>query len=319
MHETRYDVISLGRLAIDLYANEVGVELSKVKNFSIYAGGCPTNVAVGTSRLGLRVAMASRIGVDGLSDGLVNFLEEEGVDTQFVARDEDHLTGLAFLSILPPDTFPLVYYRPDPADIHLTRDDIASMTFDQTRVLFTAGTRFSAEPSRSATLTAMEWARAAGTEVILDLDLRPTLWEDLRVFGVNLRSSLVLVDVAIGTEEEIIAAADEPTVEAAVPILLEKVHKAVAVKRGQDGSEIYTKDGSCHHAEPFTVEVLNVLGAGDAWASGFIYGYLNDWPWQKCARLGNATGAIVVTRHACANDMPAHDEAMAFIEQQGGF
>jgi 5-dehydro-2-deoxygluconokinase len=285
----------------------------------VYAGGCPANAAVGTSRLGLRVAMASRIGVDGLSDGLIEFLQAEGVDTQYVARDAEHLTGLAFLSILPPATFPLVYYRPDPADIHMTLDDIAPIPFEATRALFLAGTRFSGEPARSTALTAMDRARSAGADVILDLDKRPTLWRDLRTFGVNLRAALPLVDIAIGTEDEIMAAADKPSVDAAVPELLEAVHKAVAVKRGQDGSEVYTKDGAVHRAKPFTVEVLNVLGAGDAWASGFMYGYLNDWEWQKCARFGNATGAIIVTRHACANDMPTLDEVTSFIEKQGGF
>lgn len=319
MPERTYDIISLGRLAIDLYADEVGVELSKVKHFSVYAGGCPTNVAVGTSRLGLRVAMASRIGVDGLSDGLIDFLAQEGVETKYVARDKEHLTGLAFLSIIPPDTFPLVYYRPDPADIHLSLDDIEPIPFDQTRVLFVAGSRFSAEPSKSTTLTAMERARDGGADVIIDIDKRATLWKDLRTFGVNIRNALSLVDIAIGTEDEITAAADKPTVEEAVPVLLERVHKAVAVKRGQDGSEVHTKDGKVHRAKPFTVDVLNVLGAGDAWASGFMYGYLNGWEWTKCARFGNATGAIIVTRHACANDMPKHAEVTKFIEEQGGF
>lgn len=319
MPERTYDIISLGRLAIDLYADEVGVELAKVKHFSVYAGGCPTNVAVGTSRLGLRVAMASRIGVDGLSDGLVDFLDAEGVDTQYVVRDAEHLTGLAFLSILPPDTFPLVYYRPDPADIHMTLDDVAPVPFDATRVLFVAGSRFSAEPARSTALVAMERARSGGAEVVLDIDKRATLWKDLRTFGVNMRGALPLVDIAIGTEDEITAAADQPTVDKAVPVLLERVTKAVAVKRGQDGSEVHTKDGAVHRAKPFAVDVLNVLGAGDAWASGFLYGYLSGWDWQKCARFGNATGAIVVTRHACANDMATQDEVTAFVEEQGGF
>ncbi|MEX0600245.1 MAG: PfkB family carbohydrate kinase, partial [Rhodothermales bacterium] len=226
--------------------------------------------------------------------------------------------GLAFLSILPPDTFPLVYYRPVPADIYMTLDDIAPVPFDQTRVLFVAGSRFSAEPSRSTAITAMERAREGGAEVILDIDLRATLWKDIRTFGVNMRTALPLVDIAIGTEDEITGAADAETVEEAVPILLERVHKAVAVKRGQDGSEVHTKDGTVHHAKPFTVDVLNVLGAGDSWASGFIYGYLNGWDWGKSARFGNATGAIVVTRHACANDMATLQEANAFIEEQGG-
>ncbi len=319
MSERTFDVVSLGRLAIDLYADEIGVELSRVRHFSVYAGGCPANFATGAARLGLRVAMASRIGADGLSDGLVEFLTKEGVDTRYVARDPERLTGLAFLSILPPDTFPLVYYRPDPADMHMTPEDIASIAFGQAKALFVAGTRFSGEPARSAALDAMKRARAAGAEIILDIDKRPTLWADLDAFGSHLRNALPLVDIAIGTEDEITAAADRPSVEEAVPVLLDLVQRAVAVKHGQDGSEVYAKDGGVHSAAPFSVEALNVLGAGDAWAAGFVYAYLQGWAWEKCARFGNATGAIVVTRHACANDMPTREEAASFIEEQGGF
>ncbi len=319
MSERTFDVISLGRLAIDLYADEIGVELSRVRHFSVYAGGCPTNFATGAARLGLRVAMASRIGTDGLSDGLVDFLTKEGIDTRYIVRDSEHLTGLAFLSILPPDTFPLVYYRPDPADMHMTAEDIAPIAFDDANALFVAGTRFSGEPARSATLDAMKRARAAGAEIILDIDRRPTLWADLDAFGSHLRNALPLVDIAIGTEDEITAAADRPSVEEAVPVLLDLVQRAVAVKRGQNGSEVYAKDGGVHRASPFSVEVLNVLGAGDAWAAGFVYAFLQGWTWEKCARFGNATGAIIVTRHACANDMPKYDEVTCFIEDKGGF
>ncbi len=318
MTDKQYDVISLGRLAVDLYADEIGVPLADVQHFSVYAGGCPTNFSVGTRRLGLRVALMSRIGTDGLSDGLIKFLQNEGIDTGYIIRDDAHLTGLAFLSILPPDTFPLVYYRPDAADMHMTLDDIAPLPIEQSRVLFTAGTRFSAEPARTTTLAAMQRAQEADVPVILDLDKRPALWQDLRTYGLNMRTALPYVDIAIGTEDEIMAAADKPDVEAAVDVLLAKTRVAVAVKRGQAGSEVHTKDGKVHHAKPFTVDVLNVLGAGDAWASGFTYGYLSGWDWATCARFGNATGAIIVTRHACANDMPTLDEVNAFIKSQGG-
>lgn len=319
VQERRFDVISMGRLAVDLYANEIGVSLAEVKSFNVYVGGCSTNIAVGTRRLGLKVAMFSRVGVDGLSDGLVNFLNAEGINTDFVSRDQTHLTGLAFLSIVPPETFPLVYYRPDPADLYLTLNELNTVAVEDTRVLLVTGTGLSADPSRSTTMIAMQRAKAAGTTVIIDLDLRKTLWADLRTYGINMRGALPLVDIVIGTEEEIKAAADQPDVESAVAVLIKQVSTAVAVKRGQAGSEIFTPDGAVHQAKPFTVEVLNVLGAGDAWASGFIYGYLNGWEWSKCARFGNATGAIIVTRHACANDMPFHADVMAFINQQGGF
>lgn len=318
MSDRTFDVVSLGRLAVDLYADEIGVELAQVRHFSVYAGGCPANFAVGAARLGLRVAMASRIGADGLSDGLVEFLTQEGVDVRYVERDPERLTGLAFLSILPPDTFPLVYYRPDPADMHMTPEDIARIDFGQARALFVAGTRFSGEPARSAALAAMERARAAGTRVVLDIDRRPTLWRHPDAFGKHLREALSLADVAMGTEEEIMAAADRSSVEEAAPVLLDLVGQAVAVKRGADGAEVRDKDGTVHRARPFPVETLNVLGAGDAWAAGFVYAWLQGQPWERCARFGNAVGAIVVTRHACANDMPTREEVTSFVERQGG-
>ncbi len=317
--EHRFDVLCVGRLAADLYASQIGVELPKVKQFNIYVGGCPANVVVGTRRLGLRTAMLSRVGTDGIADGLVNFLKDEGINTDSVARDASHLTGLAFLSILPPDTFPLVYYRADPADLYLNLDDIAQAPIEQSRALFVSGTCFSADPSRGTVLAAMERSRASGNKVILDIDLRKTLWKDLRAFGVNMRSAARLSHIIIGTEDEIASAADSADIDSSVKVLLGLGVEAVAVKRGGAGAEVFTPDGKVHRARPFKVDILNVLGAGDAWASGFIYGYLHDWDWEKCARFGNATGAIIVTRHACANDMPTFDEAMALVNAQGGF
>jgi len=314
-----FDVLSMGRLAVDLYANEIGYELRQVKSFSVYAGGCPANIAVGTRRLGLQVAMSSRVGTDGLSDGLVDFMNAEGINTECVSRDSQHLPGLAFLSILPPETFPLVYFRPDPADIYLSLADIQNAPIEDSRILLVAGTNFYRDPSRTTVLAAMERARRAGTTVVVDLDLRKTLWPDLRTYGVNIRSALPLADIIIGTEDEVTAAAGEPEIDAAIPVMLHYAKVALAVKRGQQGSEVYTPDGNIYRGRPFKVEVLNVLGAGDAWASGFMFGFLSGWDWTKCARFGNATGAIIVTRHACANDMPTHQEVMDFINSQGGF
>ncbi|MDZ4763163.1 MAG: 5-dehydro-2-deoxygluconokinase [Chloroflexota bacterium] len=316
-----FDLLSIGRLAVDLYASEgqIGKPLAAVQQFNVYAGGCPTNVVVGTRRLGLRTGMISRVGTDGLSDGLIDFLNAEGIDTRWVARDAEHRTGLAFLSIVPPDTFPLTYYRSDPADLYLSLDDIASAPLEDTRLLFAAGTNFNADPSRTTTLAAMERAKAAGAKVAFDIDLRRGLWRDLRAFGVAMRSALPHADIVIGTEEEIAAASGSDDITASVARLLAHGAEAVAVKRGGRGADIFTGNGHIHAAKPFTVAVLNTLGAGDAWASGFLYGYLHDWTWEKCARFGNATGAIIVTRLACANDMPTYDETLAFIDSQGGW
>lgn len=313
-----FDVLSVGRLAADLYATQVGVPLAAVRQFNLYVGGCPANVAVGTRRLGLRTAMLSRVSTDGLAQNLLEFMRAEGVNIDAVAADPDHLTGLAFLSIIPPETFPLVYYRPDPADLHLSLEDARRAPIAESRVLFVAGTNFSGDPSRTAVLWAMEQARLANRKVVLDIDLRKALWPNLELFGVTLRTAARLAHIVIGTEDEVTGAAGVPGVERAVEILLGLGAETVAVKRGSAGAEVHTADGTVIRGQPFRVEVLNVLGAGDAWASGFLYGYLNGWDWTRCIRFGNATGAIIVTRHACANDMPTLAEVQTFIDSQGG-
>jgi 5-dehydro-2-deoxygluconokinase len=199
-----------------------------------------------------------------------------------------------------------------------------------------AGTNLSREPSRSATLFAAERAREAGARVVLDLDFRPDQWHDARAFGVAVRSALRLVDVALGTVDEVNAAvlADPQDVrvehsqvsdtrvggdvEAAVGRLLELGPAAVVEKRGEQGARVWTADGGAAEVDGFPVEVQNILGAGDAFAAGFLYGFVNGWDWHRSARLGNACGAIVVTKHGCANFMPSLEEAMAFAEQHGG-
>ncbi|MCC7359204.1 MAG: 5-dehydro-2-deoxygluconokinase [Anaerolineales bacterium] len=318
--DKRLDLVSMGRCGVDLYSNDIGRPLREARSFNAYVGGCPTNVAVGTRRLGLRSALLTRIGAEPLGDFIVNFLQQEGVDLSAVVRDPLHLSGLVILGIEPPDRFPLTFYREQCADIHLSLDDLAAAPLEDTHLLFVSGTGFSRQPSAAATAAAVERAQAAGAQVMLDLDYRPTLWDDPRAFGPTLRRQVAAADLVVGTEEEIMAAAGEPDVEAAVARLLAvgRHLRALVVKRGQRGSTVFA-DGQRLDAAPFSVQVLNVLGAGDAYVSGFLYGVRHDWDWQRCARFGNATGAIVVTRHACANAMPSENEALTFVAQGGGF
>ena len=318
--DKRFDLVSIGRCGVDLYSNDIGRPLREAKSFSSYVGGCPTNVAVGTRRLGLRSALLTRIGAEPMGDFIVNFLEQEGVDLSAVVRDPAHLSGLVILGIEPPDRFPLTFYREQCADIHLSLDDVAAAPLDDTHLVFVSGTGFSRQPSAAATIAAMERAQAAGAQVMLDLDYRPTLWDDPRAFGPTLRRQVAAADLVVGTEEEIMAAASEHDIEAAIARLLAvgRHLRALVVKRGQRGSTVFA-EGQRIDAAPFSVQVLNVLGAGDAYVSGFLYGVRHGWDWQRCARFGNATGAIVVTRHACANDMPYENEALTFVAQGGGF
>lgn len=314
-----YDILCMGRCSIDLYSNDVGAAFEDITSFAALVGGCPTNISVGTRRLGLKSALLTGVGDDLVGSFIKRFLEREGVETGFIPTKSGRRTPAVLLGIQPPDKFPLIFYRDNNADIQLGFDDVDRAPVTDCRLLLISGTGLSGEPSRSATQYAAEKAATAGVDVILDIDYRPDQWHDARAFGMSVRVTLPLCDIAIGTQDEIMAATNAPDPEAAVQRLLAGVRKAVVFKRGGDGCSIYTKAGDSIHVPPFKVDVLNVLGAGDAFASGFIYGYLQGWDWYKAGRMGNATGALVVTRQGCANDMPTQPEALALIESQGGF
>src|SRR2546421_2977644 len=198
-----YDLIAMGRSSIDLYSNDIGAPFEEITSFAAYVGGCPTNISVGTRRLGLRPALLTAVGDDQVGNFILHFLQREGVETRFVSRKPGRRSSAVVLGIEPPDRFPLTYYRDNCADIELTIGDVLAAPIDDSHVLLISGTGLSKEPSRSATLFAAEVARQAGTTVALDIDFRPDQWHDHRAFGVTLRSALHLVDLVIGTEDEI--------------------------------------------------------------------------------------------------------------------
>ena len=332
-----YDILSIGRSSLDLYANDIGAAFPDIKSFGAFVGGCPTNISVGVQRLGLQAALLTAVGEDPVGEFLLKFLKDEGVEIQFILHKPGYRTSAVVLGIEPPDRFPLIYYRDNCADIELTIDDVLAAPIAESRAVLISGTGLSKEPSRSATLYAAEQAQALGKHVFLDLDFRADQWHDPRAFGIVMRSALRYIDIAIGTEEEIKAATltnlsqltiehsqiSNPTIEGdmalAIETLLSAGPDALIVKRGIEGADVHLTNGEIIHAEPFPVEVYNTLGAGDAFASGFIYGHLSGWSWEKSARLGNATGAIVVTRHGCANFMPTMLEVDEFVAERGGW
>ena len=333
-----FDLITMGRSSIDLYANDIGVPFEEIESFAAYVGGSPTNIAVGARRLGLEVALLTAVGDDKVGDFILKFLRDEGVETRYIPRKPGTRSSAVVLGIEPPDRFPLVYYRDNAADIQLTIDDVLAAPIAASRALEISGTGLSREPSRSATFFAAEQARRAGKTVYLDLDFRADQWHDPRAFGVTVRALLPLVDIAIGTEEEFNAAmVQDPgdivirdqqisapqirgDIDANIAGILSLPNgpEALVVKRGARGATIRLRDGETIEAPGFPVEVHNVLGAGDAFAAGFIYGCTKGWDYYRSARLGNACGAIVVTRHGCANFMGYEDEVLAFVEARGG-
>lgn len=332
-----YDLLTMGRSSIDLYSNDLGAPFVEIKSFGAFVGGSPTNIAVGAQRLGLQTALLTAVGEDPVGDFILHFLEREGVDTRYIPRKPGRRSSAVILGIEPPDRFPLVFYRDNAADIQLEVDDAERAPLARSRAFEFAGTNLSREPSRSATLFAAERARQAGAAVYMDLDFRADQWHDARAFGVAVRGALRLVDVALGTEEEIKAATlQDPAAVAvrhsqvsapevagevgpAVDALLGLGLPALVVKLGARGSRVHLAAGEVIEATPFPVDVVNVLGAGDAFASGLIYGRLKGWDWHRSARMANACGAIVVTRQGVANFMPYEAEALEFVERRGGF
>jgi 5-dehydro-2-deoxygluconokinase len=336
-----YDVIAMGRSSIDLYSNDIGAPFVDITSFAAYVGGCPTNISVGTRRLGLRSALLTAVGDDQVGEFILHFLHNEGVETRFIPHKQGRRSSAVVLGIEPPDRFPLTYYRDNCADIELTIDDVLATPIAGSHALLISGTGLSKEPSRSATLFAAETAHRVGRQVMLDIDFRPDQWHDPRAFGVTLRSALRLVDVVVGTEDEINAVMlTDPSqislthsqvsdarvsgdINAAIRALLDLGPRVLAHKRGAAGSTVHlvlNGDGVTQIEAPgFPVKVENILGAGDAFASGFLYGLVNGWDWYRTARLANACGAILVTKHGCANFMPTYEEVMTFIQNHGGF
>jgi 5-dehydro-2-deoxygluconokinase len=321
---------------MDLYSNDVGAAFVDIKSFAAYVGGSPANMSVGCRRLGLNSALLTAFGEDPVGDFIAHFLNKEGVNIRFSPRKPGRRTAAVILGIEPPDKFPLVFYRENCADSALDIDDVLAAPIAESRVFQFAGTNLNKEPSRSATLTAAELARKAGTTVVLDLDFRPDQWHDPRAYGIAVRSALSCVDLILGTEDEINAAllTDPQSILLThsqisdarvtgntaehVRTLMEYGPHVVLEKRGRCGCRIHQRDCAAEDVPGFPVTVQNILGAGDAFGAGFLYGYVKGWDLRKAARLGNACGAIVVTRHGCSVSMPSWEEVMAFADERGG-
>lgn len=313
-----YDVLAMGRSSIDLYAHQIGVPITAVESFDAYVGGCATNISVGTHRLGLRSALLTAVGDDQVGEFVLAFLAREGVDVRFVPRKEGRRTSAVILTIRPPDSFPLTFYREGCADRELTCEDVRAAPIEQSAIVVLTGTGLSHEPARAATLFAAERAAAAGAEVLVDLDYRPDQWAARTEYSGLVRRLLDRAGLVVGTEEEAMAAADDDDLARAVATLL-AYGRTLVVKRGAGGAVIHRPGAEPRHVPAFRVDVLNVLGAGDAFASGLVCGLRRGWPIERAVRMGNAAGAIIVTRHGCANFMPTDNELESFVRDHGGW
>jgi 5-dehydro-2-deoxygluconokinase len=325
------DVICVGRAAVDLYGEQIGGRLEDMQSFAKYLGGSPANTAVGGARLGLSCAMLSRVGDEHNGRFVRETLAAEGVDVSHLHTDASRLTALVFLGIRDRETFPLVFYRQQCADMALCEDDVDDDFIASARALLISGTHLSQPGTRAACLKAMRAARAAGTQVVLDIDYRPVLW-GLTAPGLGekryvasepvsaqLQAVLPLCDLIVGTEEEIRIAGGRDDARAALERIRAQAAAALIVmKRGPMGCVAFAGDipeqvDDGVQGPGFPVEVFNVLGAGDAFMAGLLRGWVRGEPLPTALRYANACGAIVVSRHGCAPAMASWAELAHFL------
>ncbi|MGQ0332927.1 bifunctional 5-dehydro-2-deoxygluconokinase/5-dehydro-2-deoxyphosphogluconate aldolase [Halomonas elongata] len=326
MNDTKtLDLICLGRAAVDLYGDQVGSRLEDMSSFAKYLGGSSGNIAYGTARMGLKSAMLTRVGDEHMGRFVREELARGGVDTSHVVTDEKRLTGLVILGIKDCDTFPLIFYRHDCADMAVDSADFTPEFIGSSHALLITGTHFSTEQTYATSKTAIEYAKAAGTKVILDIDYRPVLWGltslgdgETRFVsndGVSrhLQSILPDLDLIVGTEEEVHIAGGSTDTIAALKTIREITDATIVLKLGAQGCTVL--DGAIPDSEAafethtgVRVDVLNVLGAGDAFISGFLRGWLRGESHASSCAYANACGALVVSRHGCAPAIPSAEE-----------
>jgi len=325
------DVITIGRASVDLYGQQIGTRLEDIGSFAKSVGGCPANIAVGTARLGLRSALLTRVGAEQMGGFIKEQLARDGVETRGIVTDEHRLTALVLLAVEAEGVSPMIFYRTDCADMALEEADIDESFVASARAIVVTGTHFSTANAAAAQKKAIRLARAHGGKVVFDIDYRPNLWglaghaagferyvASDRVTR-EYQSVLPDTDLVVGTEEEIAIAAGTSDLPSALRTIRRLTAATIVLKRGAMGCIVY--DGPIPGdleqgivGKGFPIEVYNVLGAGDAFMSGFLRGWLKGEPHATSATWANACGAFAVSRLLCAPEYPTWQELSFFLE-----
>ena len=304
---TSPDVLAIGRLGVDIYPLQDGVGLEKVETFGKYLGGTAANVSVAVARYGHDSALVSRVGDDPFGRYLLGELTRLGVDNRYVATDPTLSTPVTFCEIFPPDDFPLYFYRePKAPDMNVDAAQIDLDAVRAARILWFTTTGLSEEPSREAHHAALA-ARERRTHTILDLDYRPMFWEDPALATEQIGQVLDQVTVAVGNREECQVAVGETEPQRAADALLERGVELAIVKQGPRGVLAKTRD-EVVEVPVHAVDVINGLGAGDAFGGALCHGLLEGWSIERTLRFANVAGAIVASRRECSTAMSTADE-----------
>jgi 5-dehydro-2-deoxygluconokinase len=327
----RLDVITMGRASVDLYGQQIGSRLEDVTSFAKSVGGCPANIAIGTARLGLRSALLTRVGDEQMGRFIREQMVREGVCVDGLVTDQARLTALAILSVENDKSFPLLFYRENCADMALSEDDVDAEFVASAGALVVTGTHFSRPNMEAAQRKAMRLMREAGGKVVLDIDYRPNLWGlaghaagDNRYIASErvsnqMKTVLADCDLIVGTEEEVLIASGESELLQALKTIRALSPATIVLKRGPMGCIVY--DGPISDdletgvvGKGFPIEVYNVLGAGDAFMSGFLRGWLGGEDLKTAATWANACGAFAVSRLLCSPEIPTFEELQFFLK-----
>ncbi|MFL6099527.1 MAG: 5-dehydro-2-deoxygluconokinase [Actinomycetales bacterium] len=314
---TPYDVLTIGRVGVDLYPLQTGLGLADVETFGKFLGGSATNVAVAAARHGRRSAVITRTGADPFGEYVHRQLRELGVDDRFVSPVDGLPTPVTFCEIFPPDDFPLYFYRlPKAPDLEIRPDELDLAAVTQAQVFWATVTGLSQEPSRAAHHAAWQ-ARDRRRLTVLDLDYRPMFWPSQAVAHEQVAAALPHVTVAVGNLDECETAVGEREPDAAAKALLAAGVELAVVKQGPRGVLAMTRDERVE-VPPTPVHVVNGLGAGDGFGGALCHGLLSGWPLERVLRFANAAGAIVASRLECSTAMPTSAEVEALLAERSG-
>ncbi|MEU5046007.1 5-dehydro-2-deoxygluconokinase [Streptomyces griseorubiginosus] len=310
-----FEVLTMGRVGVDVYPLQTGVGLAEVTSFGKYLGGSPTNVAVAAARYGRTAAVITKTGRDPFGEFVRTALRRYGVDPRFVGTSDVAPTPVTFCEIFPPDDFPLYFYRlPKAPDLDIQPGELDLAAVREAAVFWITGTGLSEEPSRAATLAALEH-RAKASTTVFDLDWRPMFWADASEARGWYAEALRHTTVAVGNLEECEVATGEREPYAAAKALLAAGAELAVVKQGPRGVLAMDRDGTTAEIPPVPVDVVNGLGAGDSFGGALCHGLLSRWDTRRTVSFANAAGAIVAGRLACSEAMPTEAEVEQKLQE----
>ncbi|MCZ8511075.1 5-dehydro-2-deoxygluconokinase [Paenibacillus filicis] len=315
------DFVAIGRLCIDLNANEIHRPMEETMTFTKYVGGSPANITIGMSRFGLKTAFIGKIANDQMGRFIADYLRRNRIELTNVVTDRTGaVTGLAFTEIKSPTDCSILMYRDNAADLQLTPGEVQEELIAKTKVLLISGTALAKSPSREAVFQALNYAKKHGAVIAFDLDYRPYTWTSPEETAVYYNLAAEKCDIILGTREEFdMMETFEHNPEHSDQVTAGKWFdysaKIVIIKHGKDGSIAYTQDGADHRAKSFPAKVVKTFGAGDSYAAGFLFGVMQGWTLEKSMEFGSAAACIVISSHSCSDAMPTAAEVHDYIER----